>query len=119
MTGKCSISRLWVKRPGFWNNYLLCKRIYLFNPMPNQVGTFTVEDAFHISGRGWVLVGPVQGICNSGMQLIFSAAATWPITGITGPNKDGSISLLVPAPFSKRQELLDQQIIGTTARILE
>ncbi len=89
--------------------------------MEKQVGTFAVEDAFRITGRGWVLAGAVTGEVLVGCQLSFASGALLPVSGIEMINtlRTGKAGLLISAPFTSRQQLLDWTIIGATARILE
>jgi hypothetical protein len=87
----------------------------------NQVGTFSVEDIFRITDRGWVLAGEVEGQISPGYRLAFGndvvlrvRAVNWIRTA--GPDKFG---LLIANHFESRQELVDLNIIGATAQILE
>jgi hypothetical protein len=90
--------------------------------MPKQVGTFTVEDAFLITGRGWVFAGEVSGTVSTGNQLLFDGDVSLPISGVSLINSrtaSDKFGLLVPTKFASRQELIDKQLIGATAHILE
>jgi len=90
--------------------------------MPKQVGTFTVEDAFLITGRGWVLAGEVSGTVLTGNHLVFGSGSLLRISGVSVINSrtvTGKIGLLVSTQFASRQELIDKQILDATAQILE
>ena len=87
----------------------------------NHVGKFSVEEAFRITGRGWVLVGELEGNILSGYQLDFGNDVVLHVSGIqlTKVYNSDKLSLLVSNQFESRQELVDQNIIGATAQILE
>jgi len=89
--------------------------------MAKQVGTFVVEDAFRITGRGWVLTGVVSGSALAGNELAFPNGVFLRITGVELINMHrlDKAGLLISDQFASRQEVLDQQIIGATALILE
>ncbi|WP_133257196.1 hypothetical protein [Hymenobacter edaphi] len=90
--------------------------------MEKEVGTYTVEDAFHLTGRGWALVGEVTGQVGSNNYLAFPGGLVLRIIGvnlINIRNQSEKLGLLIPDQFTSRQELLDQHIIGATAQILE
>ncbi|HLK96594.1 MAG TPA: hypothetical protein VK364_02395 [Hymenobacter sp.] len=89
--------------------------------MEKQVGTFTVEEAFRITGRGWMLAGALTGEALVGHQLAFPSGTVLRVDGVEMINtlRTGKAGLLIPSEFASRQELLDQNIIGATARILE
>jgi translation elongation factor EF-Tu-like GTPase len=95
--------------------------------MSTEVGTFTVEDAFYITGRGWVVVGTLTGEARFGSQLAFPSGLVTIIKSIElirTNQPSGKIGLLLSVPFTKRQrpddrQVLDQQVVGKTARILE
>lgn len=90
--------------------------------MSTEVGTYTVEDAFHITGRGWILVGALAGEALTGNHLAFPSGLVVQIKGVellNLRNQYDQISLLIPPQFASKQELIDQHIIGATARVLE
>lgn len=89
--------------------------------MEKQVGLFDVEEAFFITGRGWVLAGEVSGIVAVGNHLYISKDVLLQITEVEAINnkQGGKVGLLVRTQFASRQELIDLNIIGATARILE
>lgn len=91
--------------------------------MSTEVGTYSVEDAFHINGRGWILTGTMlTGQAHVGNHLAFSSGLMLNIKGIeflNVRNHSEKISLLILNQFASRQEFIDQQIIGATARVLE
>ncbi|MCC3156110.1 hypothetical protein LJ737_02620 [Hymenobacter sp. 15J16-1T3B] len=90
--------------------------------MSTEVGTYSVEEAFQLAGRGWALVGELTGQVSSGNCLAFSTGLVLPIIGVNFINtrsQSEKFGLLIPLQFTSRQELLDQQIIGATARVLE
>lgn len=89
--------------------------------MHTQVGTFAVEDAFHITERGWVLAGKVNGTICSGNQLAFDNGILLIVSGVNLINTlcTDKIGLLTSAQFASRQDLIDQNILGATAQILE
>ena len=95
--------------------------VFTFCWMEKQVGTFAVEEAFRITGRGWVLAGAVTGEVSVGHQLAFASGTVLRVNGVEMINtlRTGKAGLLIPSEFTSRQELLDQNIIGATARILE
>ena len=84
-------------------------------------GTFVTEDAFCITGRGWVLVGQLSGTVVSGQQLVFENGVILRIKAVelmNIRNTTEKISFVLEDTFASRQELLDQSIIGATARII-
>ncbi|GAB3826667.1 hypothetical protein [Hymenobacter jeollabukensis] len=95
--------------------------------MEKEVGTYTVKDAFHLTSRGWVLVGTLTGAVNNGNHLAFPSGLVVRTKGIEMlniRNQEERICLVISAPFTKRQrpvdrQILDEQIIGATARVLE
>jgi hypothetical protein len=90
--------------------------------MVNELSTFSVEDAFQITGRGWVLAGAFTGQVSTGNRLLFSNGLTLSIIGVNLINTLSQVDkagLLVSKQFASKQELIDQQIIGASARILE
>lgn len=91
--------------------------------MSTEVGTYIVEDAFHITGRGWVLAGTLMGQVQRGNQLAFPSGVVVGIKHVDYQilrNSQGERwLLLIQNKFASRQELLDQPIIGAAARVLE
>jgi hypothetical protein len=83
------------------------------------VSTFTVEDAFLITGRGWVLAGDLVGEVASGNRLLVPAAELL-ITRVEAINRWGrhKTGLFIAQSFASRDELIEQQIIGSTAQII-
>jgi hypothetical protein len=92
-----------------------------FVAMKNSVGSFSVEDAFRITGRGWALVGEFEGNILPGYRLDFGNNFILRVTHVDFVRKYNSekIGLLVSNQFESRQELIDQNILGATAQILE
>jgi hypothetical protein len=84
-----------------------------------QVGTFSVVDAFCITGRGWVLTGTIQGDVTVDSQLAFDNGVSLQVRGMEMMSRTDKQALLISATFASRQELIDQHIIGATAQILE
>jgi len=89
--------------------------------MKNSTGTFSVEDAFRITGRGWVLVGDFEGNILPGYRLDFGNDLIFYVTGVDFMRKlnNEKIGLLIRNQFESRQELIDLNIMGTTAQILK
>ncbi|MBG8554552.1 hypothetical protein [Hymenobacter guriensis] len=90
----------------------------------HAAGTFTVEDAFYITNRGWVLIGEIQGEFGVVRQLRFATGVLLPISqmcpvNVSNKNRIHKTGLITSAHFASRQELLHQQIIGATAQVLE
>lgn len=88
----------------------------------NAAGTFTVEDAFYITNRGWVLIGEIQGEFSVVRQLRFATGVSLPISQmcpVNIKNQTYKTGLITSAHFASRQELLSQQIIGATAQVME
>ena len=85
------------------------------------VGKFSVEEAFRITGLGWVLVGELEGNILSGYRLDFGNDVILQVSGIqlTRVYNSDKISLVIFNQFESRQKLVDQNIIGATAQILE
>jgi GTPase len=89
--------------------------------MQTQTGTFHIEDAFNVTGRGLVLAGPVEGEVATGQQLLLSNGNYWTIKAINlvnVANKAEKYGLLIDAPVTSRQELLAAGIIGSTVPLL-
>ncbi|QIL78353.1 hypothetical protein [Hymenobacter sp. HDW8] len=88
--------------------------------MHNPVGIFAVEDAFHLTRRGWVLVGEVTGQVDPGNWLVFEPEVTLVVTSVEAINKQGvhKTGLLVSPHLASRYELPGQQLIGNTAQIM-
>lgn len=90
--------------------------------MSTEVGTYTVEEAYRVNERGWALLGVLTGQVASGNYLAFSSGLRLRIIGVQlggSPQQSDKQGLLIPLQFQSRQDLLDQQIIGATARVLE
>ena len=88
--------------------------------MGAPVGTFVIEDAFNITGRGLVVAGVIHGEVAAGYQLVLSNGDRWTIKGvnyINAANRQDMVGLLVDAPVISRQELLAAGIIGSTAQL--
>lgn len=89
--------------------------------MQTQTGTFHIEDAFNITGRGLVLAGSVQGEVATGQQLLLPNGARWTIKAINHiniANQTEKYGLLIDTPITSRQELLAAGIIGSTVPIV-
>ena len=89
--------------------------------MKTLVGSFLIENIFHITGRGLVLAGELRGQVTAGHQLVFDDATCCGITGvefINLHNQQEKVGLLVDAPVTSRPELLQRGIIGATAQIV-
>ena len=90
--------------------------------MAKQVGTFLSDGAFQIAGRGWVIVGSVEGQVAAGNQLVFSNGTVLHIVGVntaTTHTAERKFGLLISESFAIRQDLVDRGLIDATARILE
>ena len=89
--------------------------------MEKSVGSFLVDDAFRITGRGWVLTGSVEGQIEIGYRLDFGNEVVLQVSGVEMLRKarTDNFGLLVSNQFKLRQELIDLNIIGATAQILE
>ena len=88
--------------------------------MKTPVGTFAVENIFHITGRGLVLSGELQGQVAVGHQLVFEDATHLGIIGVNSinlSNRQEKTGLLIDAPVASRQALQDG-IIGRIAQIV-
>lgn len=83
------------------------------------MSTFTVEDAFYITSRGWVLAGNLVGEVTSGNRLVVAEAELL-ITGVEVINLQGKhkTGLVIAQQFASRRELVEQHIVGATAQIL-
>ncbi len=83
------------------------------------MSTFTVEDAFHITGRGWVLAGDLVGEVARGNRLLVPDAELL-ITSVEAINRWGrhKTGLFIAQSFASRYELIEQYIIGATAYII-
>ena len=92
-----------------------------FVAVENSVGSFSVDDAFRITGRGWVLAGELQGQIEIGYRLNFGNEVVLHVSGVEMLRKvnTDNFGLLVSNQFDSRQELIDLNIIGATAQILE
>ena len=92
-----------------------------FVAVEKSVGSFSVHDAFRITGRGWVLAGKVEGLIETGYRLNFGNGTVLQVSGVEMIRKVSadSFGLLVSNQFESRQELIDLNIIGATAQILE
>ncbi len=89
--------------------------------MQAQTGTFHIEDAFNITGRGLLLAGSVDGEVATGQRLLLPTGNRWTIKAINlvnVANKAEKYGLLIDAPVTSRQELLATGIIGSTVSIL-
>lgn len=89
--------------------------------MQTQTGTFYIEDAFNITGRGLVLAGSVEGEVATSQQILLSNGDCWTIRAINRvnvANEAEKYGLLIDAPVTSRQELLAAGIIGSTVPIL-
>lgn len=88
--------------------------------MPKQIGAFTVEDAFHLTNRGWVLVGELKGHVAIGSWLVLPVEVELLVAGVEVLNQYGAhkTALIISEHFVSRNELVDQHIIGNTARIM-
>jgi hypothetical protein len=89
--------------------------------MHTQTGTFHIEDAFNITGRGLVLAGSIEGGIATGLQLLLPNGDCWSIKAINLvniANQTEKYGLLIDAPATSRQELLAAGIIGSTVPIL-
>lgn len=82
------------------------------------MSTFTIEDAFYITNRGWVLAGNLLGEVTSGNRLaaerellILSVEAI----NVQGKHKTG---LVIAQQFESRDELVEKHLIGATAPII-
>ena len=86
-----------------------------------SIGTFEVEDAFNITNRGLILSGRLlTGYVVSGTYLVFEDATRWRISAVNFINHANSIEtfgLLVGAPVTSRQELVNKGMIGAKALI--
>lgn len=95
--------------------------------MSTDAGIYKVEDALYLNQHGWILVGRLIGVANSGNDLTFPSGLSVRIKSlqlIREIEPSGRIFLLISAPFTRRQrpidrQILDEQMLGTTARILE
>jgi hypothetical protein len=83
------------------------------------VSTFTVEDAFYITGRNWVLAGNLGGEVTSGNRLV-AAEAEWLITSVEAINVQGryKTGFFIAQQLASRHELIEQPIVVVTARIV-
>ncbi|MBO2008406.1 hypothetical protein [Hymenobacter negativus] len=89
--------------------------------MENSIGSFLVDDAFRITGRGWVLTGAVKGQIEIGYRLDFGSEVVLHVSGVEMLRKfnTDNFGLLISNQFKLRQELIDLNIIGATAQILQ
>jgi hypothetical protein len=83
------------------------------------VSTFTVEDAFYITNRGWVLAGDLVGEVARGNRLLISKTELL-VTSVEAINRQGrhKTGLIIAQVFASRHELVKQHIIGGTAQII-
>ena len=83
------------------------------------MSTFTIEDAFHLTNRGWVLAGNLVGEVTSGNRLA-AAEVELLITSVEVINVQGKqkLGLVIAQQFASRRELVDQHILGATAQIV-
>jgi len=93
----------------------------IFVAVENSVGKFSVEKAFRITGRGWALVGELEGSVLPGYHLDFGSGIILHVRWVelTRSYNIEKFGLIVSNQFQSRQELIDQKIIGSTAQILE
>ena len=88
--------------------------------MENQITTFTVEETFHITNRGVVLVGETNGSVANGQKLLFDNGICWSIKSVEAlyrRNQPIKIGLLMMPLDSSQQELL-ATIVGATAQVV-
>lgn len=84
-------------------------------------GTFVAADVFRITGRGWVLAGPLAGQVAPGCSLVFASGISLLVKGVdltSRRQRTDLVGLLVATDFAFRQEFVDQGIIGATARVI-
>ena len=99
------------------------KGLRKFAAVKNTVGKFYVEDAFRITGRGWVLAGLISENASPalGNKLAFDSGVSLHISAFEMIYKKPAelVGLLISDQFGSRQELFDQHIIGSTAWIIQ
>ena len=83
------------------------------------MSTFTVEEAFYITSRGWVLMGNLVGEVTSGNRLVV-AEVEWLITSVEAINVQGAhkLGLFIAQQFANQRELVEKPFIGVTAQII-
>ncbi|RZK18715.1 MAG: hypothetical protein EOO56_15555 [Hymenobacter sp.] len=89
--------------------------------MAKQVGTFLSDGAFQVVGRGWVIVGSVEGQVRAGNQLFFGNGTVLHVVGVNVANTLNNVpkfGLFISESFTIRQELIDRGLLDATARIL-
>jgi hypothetical protein len=92
-----------------------------FVAVKDSVGKFLAEEAFRITGRGWALLGEFEGSILTGYRLDFGNDVILHVSGIDWARTHNSekIGLLISNQFASRKELIDSNILGATAQILE
>ena len=86
----------------------------------HPTGIYVAEDAFRITGRGWVLLGELKGTVASGQQLVFENGMAFRIKALqltSGPAISTKTGLLLDATFDSRQQLLEAGILGVAATV--
>lgn len=88
--------------------------------MTKQIGVFTVEDAFYLTNRGWVLIGELKGYVTTGNWLVFPIEVELLVVSVEAINQLGAhkTALIISEHFASRNELVAQHIIGNTAQIM-
>lgn len=86
--------------------------------MEVEINTFLVEDAT-FTERGWMLVGEVEGDVSTDNYLAFDNGFAPVIKELKHIENTGQTGVIIPEPFLSKQDLIDQNIIGAVARIIE
>lgn len=88
--------------------------------MPKQIGVFTVEEAFYLTHRGWVLIGELQGYVTTGNWVVFPGEVELLVIRVEATNQLGAhkTALIIAAHFASRNELVAQHISGNTVQIM-
>ena len=86
--------------------------------MEEEINTFLVEDAV-FTERGWMLIGEVEGGISTGNYLAFDNGFAPVVKELKHIRETGQAGVIIPQPFLSKQDLIDQNIIGAVARIIE
>ena len=89
--------------------------------MQKEVGSFTVDDCFWLTNRGWVLAGELLGQVTSGNQLVFPGGIALSVRFVEAIRvlEGEKVGLIITHGQSQAPSYLcEKQIIGLTAQIL-
>jgi hypothetical protein len=92
--------------------------ISYFCRMEEEINTFWVEDAM-LTASGWMLIGEVEGDISTGNYLAFDNGFAPVVKELKHLANTGQAGVIIPHPFLTKQDLIDQNIIGATAQIIE